>query len=187
MQLDLLDRKSLIGSLPHGGIGAEIGVATGGFSQVILEVNQPRELWLVDIWHHQDDGAYGIDPANAAESVQEGYYHAVVAMFADRPHVHVLREWSLAAAATFPDEYFDWWYIDANHLQVEKDLAAWWPKLRHGGWGTGHDYTEVPGHIDVKPKVNAFAAEHGLELFIAGLKSENVYERNYPSWCARKP
>ena len=182
--LDLLDRKTLIGSLPHGGIGAEIGVDVGTFSEVILERNQPRELWLVDAWHHIPNHS---DASNAIEQAQEAKYQEVLRRFTDRPHVHVMREWSVLAAATFSDEYFDWWYIDANHLQVEKDLAAWWPKLKRGGYATGHDYTFVPGSIDVKPKIDTFSAENGFELFIAGLKSDDVYERNYPSWCMRKP
>lgn len=187
MSLDLLDRPSLIASLPHGGIGAEIGVDVGGFSEVILERNQPRELWLVDCWHWQPRDQYGSDPANAVETAMEGKFQEVIRRFADRPHVHVMREWSVPAAAKFPDEHFDWWHIDANHLQVEKDMAAWWPKLKRGGWATGHDFCVVADFIDVKPKVERFAAEHGLEVFVAGMQSENVYERNYPSWAMRKP
>ena len=185
--LDLLDRNTLIGSLPHGGIGAEIGVDVGLFSEVILERNQPRELWLIDAWHHQDAETYGSDPANAIEQAQEGKFVQVTRQFADRPHVHIMREWSVVAAATFPDEYFDWWHIDANHLQVEKDLAAWWPKLKRGGWATGHDFCVVADFIDVKPKVIAFAQERGLIVYVAGLQSEDVYSRNYPTWAIHKP
>jgi hypothetical protein len=185
--LDLLDRNTLIGSLSHGGIGAEIGVDAGLFSEVILERNQPRELWLVDAYHHQDAEVYGSDPANAIEQSQEWEYQEVLRRFADRPHVHVLREWSVVAAATFPDEYFDWWHIDANHLQVERDLAAWWPKLRCGGWATGHDFCVIADSIDVKPKVIAFAKERGLIIYIAGLQSEDAYQRNYPTWAMMKP
>lgn len=187
MPLDLLDRRSLVGSLPHHGIAAEIGVDVGLFSEAILEVNRPRELWLVDCWHHQDAETYGSDPANAVEQAQEGKYQEVLRRFRERPHVHVLREWSVLAAATFPDEYFDWWHIDANHLQAEKDLLAWWPKLKRGGWATGHDFCVVSDFIDVKPKVEAFAAERGLTIYVAGLQSDDVYERNYPTWAMRKP
>jgi hypothetical protein len=185
--LDLLDRNTLIGSLPHGGIGAEIGVDVGLFSEVILERNQPRELWLIDCYHHQDAETYGSDPANAIEQAQEAKYQEVLRRFADRPHVRILREWSVAAAAMFDDGYFDWVYIDANHLQVDRDLAAWWPKLKRGGWAAGHDFCVVADYIDVKPKVEKFAADNGLELFVAGLESDNIYERNYPSWAMRKP
>jgi hypothetical protein len=184
IQLDLLDRNTLIGSLPHGGIGAEIGVDVGLFSEVILERNQPRELWLVDAWHYIPGSS---DPANAVEQSQEGKYQEVLRRFADRPQVRVLREWSVVAAKSFEDEHLDWIHIDADHLQVDLDLAAWWPKVCRGGWVTGHDFCVVADYIDVRPKVQKFAADNGLEIFVAGLQSEDVYQRNYPTFAMRKP
>ena len=184
MTLDLLDRKTLIASLPHGGIAAEIGVADGEFSEVILEANQPRELWLVDCWSHIPGSD---DPANAIEQAQEAKYQEVLRRFADRPEVRVMREWSVAAAEKFPDEYFDWVYIDANHLQVDRDIAAWWPKIQPGGALCGHDYCVVADYIDVKPKVDRWVEREGLTLYVAGLESPDVYSRNYPSWLVWKP
>lgn len=182
--LDLLDRNTLIGSLPHGGIGAEIGVDVGLFSEVILERNQPRELWLIDCWRHLPDSN---DPANAVEAAQEGKYQEVLKRFASRPHVHVLREWSVIAATQFQNEYFDFVYLDANHLQVDLDIQAWWPKIRIGGALCGHDYCVVADYIDVKPKVDAWVKQVGLTLHVAGLESDDVYSRNYPSWLVFKP
>jgi len=187
MQLDLLDRKSLIASLPSNGIAAEIGVDVGTFSEVILEVNRPSQLWLIDCWHHQDAETYGSDPANAIEQAQEGKYREVLRRFADRPHVHVMREWSVLAATKFSDEYFDFVYLDANHLQVDLDIQAWWPKIRIGGALCGHDYCVVADYIDVKPKVDKWVKEAGLTLHVAGLESDDVYSRNYPSWLVFKP
>jgi Methyltransferase domain len=46
------------------------------------------------------------------------------------------------AAALFPDEHFDWAYIDASHFydDVKRDLEAFFPKLRKGGYFAGDDY-----------------------------------------------
>jgi hypothetical protein len=184
---DLLDRPSLIASLPNGGVCAEIGVDVGLFSEVILERNQPRELWLVDAYHHQDAETYGSDPANAIEQAQEGKYQEVLRRFANRPHVHILREWSVIAATQFQDEYFDFVYLDANHLQVDLDIQAWWPKIRIGGALCGHDYCVVADYIDVKPKVDRWVKDAGLTLHVAGRNSPDIYEVNYPSWLVFKP
>jgi len=71
-------------------------------------------------------------------------------------------------------------------LEVEADIAAWWPLILPGGWLLGHDYTTAGEHITVKQGVDDFVRREGLELFIAGLDSDDIYERNYPTWMVRK-
>ena len=45
----------------------------------------------------------------------------------------------------FPDEHFDWIYIDAQHTYKAcyEDMEAWLPKLRHGGLFSGDDYADI--------------------------------------------
>src|SRR3970282_2127680 len=49
---------------------------------------------------------------------------------------------SLEAAAPVAGGSPDLAFIDANHSLpfVQKDIAAYWPKVRPGGWLAGHDY-----------------------------------------------
>lgn len=49
---------------------------------------------------------------------------------------------SVQAAARFTDESCWLVFIDAEHLhdEVERDVRAWMPKVRPGGWLAGHDY-----------------------------------------------
>jgi hypothetical protein len=53
---------------------------------------------------------------------------------------------SLAAAAGFPDGFFDCVFIDGSHdfASVVADLRAWTPKVRPGGLLAGHDLNQVP-------------------------------------------
>ena len=49
---------------------------------------------------------------------------------------------SAKAAEIFSDGDLDLVFIDANHSfeAVTADILAWWPKVKEGGWLTGHDY-----------------------------------------------
>lgn len=185
MPLDLTNRSSLMASLPKWGIGAEIGVAEGCFSRVLLEVCKPSLLYLIDSWIYQTKEALKEDASNVSEERHTARYKEVQERYNDNPGVRILRLDSLQAAKRFADEYFDWWHLDGDHTQAAEDIAAWWPKLRPGGWATGHDYTMAGVHIMVKEDIDRFVAENGLELFVS--RGDNdIYEKNYPTWAIRK-
>lgn len=59
---------------------------------------------------------------------------------------HVTAKPSVEAAAQFPDEYFDVVWIDADHTYegCKADIAAWFPKVRPGGFIGGDDWA-YPG------------------------------------------
>lgn len=61
---------------------------------------------------------------------------------------------STAAAALVQDGWADFVFIDAGHSYgaVTADIAAWRPKVRHGGWLGGHDYH--PAHPGVMRAVD---------------------------------
>ena len=43
-------RRWVLELLPKGGVGVEIGVFRGHFSNLICQIAQPRKLYLVDPW-----------------------------------------------------------------------------------------------------------------------------------------
>ena len=110
--LDLTDRRSLMASLPPGGVGAEIGVAEGAFSQTLLEVCRPSKLYLIDSWQHIASWPLVVDASNVVQDVQEEKYAQVLLLAARHPEVHVMRARSLSAVKQFADEAFD--IIDAR-------------------------------------------------------------------------
>ena len=59
----------------------------------------------------------------------------------------VINEDSLIAAAQVKDGSLDFVFIDGDHTYeaCKRDIIAWLPKVKEGGWITGHDYHEFPG------------------------------------------
>lgn len=58
------------------------------------------------------------------------------------PNVRYLQSHSVPASRAFDDQSLDLVYLDGSHrLQdVINDVNAWLPKIKHGGFLTGHDY-----------------------------------------------
>lgn len=180
------DRKEFTRKMPTGGIVAEIGVQRGDYSSVILELSQPKTLYLIDCWEVQP-GEYEADPANRVN--HQLFYEGILKKYADRPDVTVMKMYSEVASQKFTDEYFDWVYIDANHglEAVRSDLRLWWPKVKVNGFLCGHDYitadwprTGLCDFIHVKEGVDEFCAIHQVSL-------QALTKDKFASWCIQKP
>tara|TARA_B100000287_G_scaffold397500_1_gene414162 strand:- start:24442 stop:25017 length:576 start_codon:yes stop_codon:yes gene_type:complete len=165
-------RKRLLKMMPKGSVCAEIGVWKGDFSQRIIEITRPSELHLIDPWEFQPDFPsrwYGGTKASN-QSDMDDIFDSVRARFSDSPEVSLHRMLSEKAHSEFPDEFFDWVYIDGNHDYdfVKADLELFLPKVKHGGYLTGDDYLqpsrEKPSHIPVKEAVSDFLSENEVNV-----------------------
>ena len=179
MTLDLTNRDLLFRSIPKGGIGLELGVQHGHFSTSILEGSLPSLLWLIDCWCEQHIEVTGPDSVNVPQEVQNEIYIACVTSFANDPRVRIFKAFSDEAASVFPSNYFDFIYIDANHMDCYADMGRWWPKLKSGGFFLGHDYAKDHAFFTVYRDVNRFVSEKSLSM-----QSTN---EEWPSWVIQKP
>lgn len=168
--------------MPKNGVVAEIGVEWGSFSKFILSTTSPKMLYLIDCWESQPEEVY-IDPDNLSTGEQEKLYNHVMSSFRDQHNVNIIREYSHKAVERFPDEFFDWVYIDANHgyKTAKEDIEMWWPKVKKGGYLSGHDYVVRP-HFGVVQAINEFLAEK--QLYFSFLTME---EGKHDSWAIQKP
>jgi predicted O-methyltransferase YrrM len=112
--------------MPEGPIvGAELGILRGDMSACLLE-RPDLTLYMIDIRVREE---------------------------ARKPRGVIIESDSSEAASQFPDEHFDFVFIDADHTLngVRKDFAAWAPKVKPGGWLCGHDYGKggVTGGVDI--------------------------------------
>jgi len=167
-------RRSLLDLLPKHSVGSEIGVHKGDFSAVILDNVAPTRLHLIDPWHYESspayDGAWYGGQARGGQTEMDERYESVLARFKDEIDsgtVVVHRAESATVLASLPDDYFDWLYIDGNHLYeyVRQDLEWSLRKTKPGGLITGDDYRDG-GWWDggVKRAVDEFVATGAARL-----------------------
>ncbi len=176
--------KEVAKHLPENSVCAELGVYRGEFSASILEIIKPKELHLVDPWEVGNDkngvGGYGFIEHTAYATDED--YSFVTGHFKKEINsklVVIHRKYSYDAVASFPDNYFDFIYIDSCHLYdaVKCDLRDYLPKLKEGGLMCGHDYVDV-NNFGVIRAVDEFIKEKEFDFFL-----ENEQQHD---WATRR-
>lgn len=189
------DLASLVNKMFPDGKGVEIGVLKGHYSKIILERWHKGTLYLIDTWRHLDEyiDMNGQDDKYHYDCLIETCNN--IKPWQDR--AHILRMDSTLSANMFPDEYFDFIYIDADHSYegVVRDINAWWPKIKKGGLFCGDDYIPDDGDIwltgqgepvyagkfGVRRAVNEFITKQDLVLY------ETTEEPYWRQWYTFKP
>lgn len=135
--------------MPKNSVCAEIGAYKGDFSAQILEVARPTALHLIDPWKFEVEETYSKSWYGGAtggnQQKMDSIHESVRNRFrreAESGMISIHRSPSADAVKDFEDEYFDWIYIDGNHLYefVKQDLELFYPKVKASGYITGDDY-----------------------------------------------
>jgi hypothetical protein len=141
-------RACILSRIPRHAVCAEIGVYKGDFSELILE-RQPEKLHLIDPWKFEVGPAYAGSwyggTSGKSQARMDSIYKSVLSRFRSEITsgvVEVHRNTSAESCSQFPDNYFDWIYIDGNHQYefVKLDLEMFVPKLKPHGLVAGDDY-----------------------------------------------
>ena len=127
-------------------IGVEVGVDEGEHANRILEWNEVKKLYLVDV----------------VDNVHDRFKH-------EGDRVQFILKPSVEAAKDFKDNSLDFVYIDACHSYqaVMEDLNAWYPKVKIGGIICGHDFrpSDLEIHEGVAQAVTDFFSSLNIELY----------------------
>lgn len=120
-------------------IGIEIGTYKAIYSKYLLE-NWEGYLYLVDVWRNLPSDEY-VD-MNNQENPKQIIGEAFDNLIGYENRTTLIRGSSNNTYHLFPDEFFDFIYIDANHKYkyVIHDMKKWYPKLKKGGTFAGHDW-----------------------------------------------
>lgn len=143
----------------------EVGVRDG--ENLFSLVTDGVEFALgVDIWKNTDNPSEN-DLNFSQEELDKQYQNVLNKSFDYKGRVAISRKFSHEAAQDFPDEYFDYIYLDADHTYeaVKRDLEVWWPKLKKNGLIGLHDYENVTHEgveFGVVKAVTEFISKHKL-------------------------
>lgn len=159
------------------GIGVELGVAEGAFSETLLEESGLAHLYSIDMWA----GDRGHDVEQYKRTVRR------LTKYRDRNTILKLR--FDEALDLFDDASLDFVYVDGYaHTGEEggKTFHDWLPKVRPGGVLAGHDY--LPNHHPkVVEAVQAFVTKARLPLYILDDRSNDEWNNWSPTWFTVLP
>ncbi len=167
--------------------GAEIGVESGAFSEVLLKANPKLHLYSIDPWtaNAYDPDNYGVVREQKEFDVLYGEAKTRLAPY----NCTILKKGSLDAAKVFEDNSLDFVYIDANHdfPNITNDIHTWKKKVRIGGIISGHDYAyfSYRKFNHVKRVVEAYGrCYRWIPYFVAGAHTydKGLVRDRYRSW-----
>tara|TARA_R110002095_G_scaffold97122_1_gene85019 strand:- start:122 stop:2788 length:2667 start_codon:yes stop_codon:yes gene_type:complete len=161
----------------------EIGVRTGSNLSQIVQGSKPSEFIGIDSWNSGDVSSQNdVGYSQAKQNQLEADVRKKFAKYGTRGKI--IRGYSYEVSSQFPDGYFDYVYIDADHSYeaVKRDLKDWYPKVRVGGILAGHDYVVRDSkHVTygVIQAVDEFVRNNRLRYFA-------TTPENYSSWLIFK-
>lgn len=134
-----LVHERIIASLPEKPVCVEVGVAQGRGLACMATLAEFKGGHAVGIDHFAGTPGEAIDyPPDMERICRENIRRCGL-------REDIVAKSSLATAAD--GGWADYIFLDAAHdyESVCADLAAWWPKIRPGGWLAGHDYLYAEG------------------------------------------
>lgn len=128
---------------------AEIGVYQGTLSDRLLEHIPGLTLFMVDSWA---PNTYTYDKRLHEKfdlQCEKNYQLARKVANTYPNQAFTIRDLSINAANQFHNNFFDLVFIDAGHDydNIITDIFHWEPKVKKGGWISGHDYPNSHGVV----------------------------------------
>lgn len=171
--------KDCAGGEPRS--GAEIGVATGETSAVLLKAFPELKLFMIDAWcewsirhpyYLSGDHRARMTLEEQLARMKQAFEHT---KFAGQRAI-ILRYPSDEIAEKFRPSSLDFVFIDGAHdyKSVLTDMQCWFSKVRPGGVFCGHDYGSKK-YVDVKRAVDDFAEAYKLRFRFGDSGAESVW------------
>ena len=140
-------RDILLKKVPSNSICVEIGVWSGEFTQRILNVVNPKKLYLIDPWlSYENYYQFDNNAEKYSQSSQDLRYKSVLKRFKkeiETGKIEVFRDTSNNVIdSILKNQKFDFVYIDGNHKYefVLNDLKNFLPHITSRGFFGLDDY-----------------------------------------------
>jgi hypothetical protein len=167
-------RRWILGLVPPGGVGAEIGVFRGHFSELICAIARPRRLYLIDPWRILGAGFGWSDPyTNEGRLTTDAARTEALARVARHPATEVIAHegyYPLPEGAI--PEPLDFAYLDASHQyrNTLNELYHLDRQVAPDGLILGDDWAPDPGarHHGVFRAVQEFVGSRDWQVLAAG-------------------
>jgi hypothetical protein len=148
----------------------EVGVWFPKFSKAIMPYLPKLYMVLIDRWTPPGkDDSYAHSQSEISEKSQEEYNDALEQCKAVSKkydgRITIYKMDSVKAANCLEDGSCDMIFIDGDHSYqgCKRDIVAYLPKVKKGGWIGGHDYAH-PDQGEVKRAVDEFVKANNLKL-----------------------
>jgi hypothetical protein len=148
---------------------AEIGVARGDFSELLMDILHPDEFIAFDIFTmHHAEAIWGIPSTQFFDNLDQlAFYQRRFSETKCKVTCEIGNSWE--NLNKYRDEYFDLVYVDGDHSYagVSNDAAASLQKTRKGGMIIFNDYGVSPSHgpaYGVTEVVNQIVNKNKLEV-----------------------
>ena len=133
--------------IPKNSTGAEIGVLKGEFTEVLLSKAKPQMLHLIDPWYQLGSyWSWTTGNQSTVEAVIEIHKRFKPELGSGKMQIHIGDDQILLPV--FPDEYFDWVYLDSSHTYEDTvtELVLLSKKVKKSGVICGDDWQPDPSH-----------------------------------------
>ena len=182
----VLARLFLVGFIPEGSTGAELGVFTGLFSSVLARQKKISKITFVDPWWL----AFGDTYPDWGRYTDHGRVGTRQAYDLARRRIEqwILPNRAIAVATSYdwladqPDGSLDWVYLDSTHTYdgTVSELALLDRKLGPKGIILGDDWQWRPEHRHhgVYMAVNEFCRESNFDFVLCGRSRQWIIKRS---------
>ena len=174
-------RTKILELIPKGGVAIEVGVAYGDFSEMIINEIKPKKFYGLDIFSIKAGREpWGMHLLEESKMTHFEFYKNRMSKIDCK--IEISKGFSWEELSKFPDNYFDYIYLDADHSydSVKKDLYQIDRKIRKEGLIQINDYAffNILGFVPygVKRAVNELIIEGDYEMIYFCLDRNDLFD-----------